>query len=114
MKFTIAPQFTIGARKFRIVFNDFLLAKMRDDASANMLEQIVRLPYKGSASGIKVTPEAQFELLLHEIEHTINVILGINASERDCTSRATLLAQALISLGLEPDFSQITEEKRVE
>ena len=112
MKFTIAPQFTIGARKFRIVFNDFLLAKMQDSASTNMIEQVVRLPYK-SIVGI-ATPETQLELLLHEMEHIANATLGVRVSERDCQSRAALLAQALTSLGLEPDLSQITEEKRVE
>ena len=104
MKLLIPPEINVGPLTFQIVFNEKLLKKMHDRASANVTEQKIRLPRETS-------DEQCFVLLIHELDHAAEDNCGIDFNEQNTCSRSSLIAQALMSMGLEPDFSQIPEEK---
>lgn len=105
MKLVIPKQISVGPLKYSIVFSDYILGKMDVRASVNLREQVIRLPEK------EVTSKARFMFLLHELDHIVNDLGGLrDVEEKEIEARVTLLAQALLSMGLEPDFSQIQKE----
>ena len=104
MNLVIPSEIQIGAIKYRIVFSDKLLKKMSDRASMNIKEEIIRLQNGCSAAQL-------FANLMHEIDHLAEDTAGISQEEQDSIARANLVAQALLSMGIEPDFSQIPEEE---
>ena len=105
MKLIIPPECKLAAFTYHIVTNDILLKKLGDRASCNIKEQIIRLPKD------TVSSEQVFVELLHELDHLIDDVLGIDTKENIRIARTNLLGQILLSLGIEPDFSQIPEEK---
>ena len=54
----------------------------------------------------------KFEHLVHEIRHQVDYLLSDpGASEAHVKAESALLAQAILSMGIEPDFSLIKKEK---
>ena len=104
MKLVIPSEIQVGAVKYRIVFSNKILEKMQDRASLNIKEEVIRLRSGCSAAQL-------FANLMHEIDHLAEDTAGISLEEQDSVSRANLVAQALLSMGIEPDFSQIPEEE---
>ncbi len=104
MKLKIPSKCQIAALSYEIVTNDFLLRKMGSRASANFKERKIRLPKDGVAA------EQLFIELVHEVLHIVDDAAGLDIHEEDVIVRANLLSQALLSLGIEPDFSEIPEE----
>ena len=105
MKVPISPQCQIAASTYDVVFSDWVLKKMDVRASCNVKEQKVRLP----KDDLKV--EQTFTRLIHELLHLVDDTAGFEVNEGDIVVRGNLLSQALLSLGIEPDFSLIPEEK---
>lgn len=104
MKLVIKPECQIGARNIRIVFSDRILDWEENRASENIKEEIIRL-HKGQSSA------ATFDSLIHEAEHIVNYLYAVNEEENYTVIHSTGLCQFLLSLGIEPDFSRILEEK---
>ena len=105
MKLVIPSECKIAAFTYSIVTNDKLLEKLEDRASCNIKEQIIRLQKK------EVKAEQIFVELLHEIDHLIDDVTGSKTDEEVRIAKTNILAQVLLSLGIEPDFSQIPEEE---
>jgi len=103
MKLVIPAVIEIGPLDISIVFSDTLMEKMNDRASCNIKEQIIRL-----RSG--TSTDQLFANLMHEVEHVVEDVAGIDTQEDNTIGRANLLAQALLSMGIEPDFSQVPIE----
>lgn len=103
MKLIILPNFQMGARTFKIRTNEKLLKELDLKAQLVDKEELVRLSLR--------SPLAMFESLMHEMLHEASYLSGENVSEDKTQPEASFLAQGLISLGIEPDFSQIPEEE---
>jgi len=104
MKLIIPPEFQMGARIFRIRFNDKVLKELDFKAQLVDKEDLVRLTHR--------SPLSMFESLIHEMFHEIAYLCGEDdAPESRIIAEANFMAQGLISLGIEPDFSQIPEEE---
>lgn len=103
MKLIIPAEFQMGARVFRIRFNGKLLAELGIKAQLVDKEELIRLAHR--------SPMSMFESLTHEIHHEAAYLCGDDdAPEGRIMAEANFMAQALISLGIEPDFSHIPEE----
>lgn len=101
----IPPQGKIGCRTFDIVSSDRILDWQGHRATESCKVEIIRL-HSGQS------PEATFETLIHEAMHIANYLYGPDdLSEKDINLYSESLTQFLLSLGLEPDFSKIPEEK---
>lgn len=100
MKFKISPKCQIGPMKFRIVFDEYLMHKMDLSAYCNSREEVICLSTGRSA-------EQTFTSLIHEIFHICNDESGNSLEEGQVVGIAYLLSQAILSLGIEPDFSEI-------
>ncbi len=108
MKLVIPNQVSIGARVFRIRWNGALLDPKSTKAELVDKEDLIRL-----APGR--TALSTFESLMHEIEHEINYLTsddGEFGSEGRISAQTNFLCQALLSIGIEPDFSKIGEEEK--
>ncbi len=105
-KFLIQPECQIGANTFKIRWGDKMLDAAHVRGGGSFKEQIIRLHTGQSAS-------ATFEALIHEIDHMVSYTFGIEADseELDVVARAAGMTQCLMSMGIEPDFSLIKEEK---
>ena len=103
MKLQIQLTVQTAGLTYNIVFNKYLLEKMDDRASCNLKEQIIRLRRD-------MSNEYLFANLIHEIDHIAEDTAGIEINENETTARANLIAQAIMSMGIEPDFSLIPEE----
>jgi hypothetical protein len=104
MKFVIPPQFHMGARTFRIKRNEKLLKELGYKAQLDDKNDLVRLSERSSLS--------MFESLLHEMLHEAHYLCGSeDAPEGKILALAGFMAQALVSMGIEPDFSLIGEEE---
>lgn len=104
MKLIIPPEFQMGARTFRIRFNDKLLKELGIKAQLVDKEDLVRLAHR--------SPVSMFESLIHEMHHEAAYLCGEDdAPEGRIVAEANFMAQGLISFGIEPDFSQIPEEE---
>lgn len=104
MKLIIPAEFQMGVRTFKIRFNDKLLKELGIKAQLVDKEDLIRLAHR--------TPLSMFESLIHEIYHETAYLGGDDEPpERRIMAEANFMAQGLISLGIEPDFSQIPEEE---
>lgn len=107
MKLKIPHEFQLGAHTFKIVWSPKLLNAAGAKGQAEYLEKhIIRLrPGRPSSH--------TFNSLLHETIHLIDFIYGPDDDILEGTTRflAGGLCQALMSLGIEPDFSDIPEEE---
>ena len=91
----------------RIRWNKELLEHANNDAEFSYRKMVIRLNPARPHSVI-------FEGLIHELRHAGDSIFGFEAKadpERVVTGESAALTQALISLGIEPDFSEIREEE---
>lgn len=104
MKLIIPPEIKMGPITLRIVKSDKLLEKLNYRSSTNVKEEIIRLSSDRSVEQI-------FAGLLHEVLHNCEDFSGIGFEEREIISISNFLAQALLSMGIEPDFSQVPEEE---
>ncbi len=104
MKLKIPPECQIGAHTFRIRWSDRWLDARGVRGHESCEDQIVRLHTGQSIS-------ATFEALIHELDHIIEYTYGLEGNEKEVITRAAGLCQCLMSLGIEPDFSQIPEEE---
>jgi len=109
MKVVIPSEVEIGANKLRIRINEKALDVADLSAQYCAYENIIRLSllYEGKA---RYMPRI-FESLIHEIIHAIDGLYLREIEERQTGALASGLAQAFLSLGIEPDFSQIPTEE---
>lgn len=105
MIFNVPPSFQMGARTFRVRVNEALLKALNYRAQLEDRNDLVRLSIRSNLS--------MFESLIHEMLHEAHYLCGEDdASEGKILSLAGFMAQGLISMGIEPDFSLIGEEER--
>lgn len=103
MKLIIPSEIKIGCVKIRIVFNEELMFKMDTIGYASTKDQTIYLSNRHKT-------DRKFGTLIHEILHICATESGAEMDESVVTGVATLMAQALVSMQIEPDFSQIPEE----
>lgn len=104
MKLIIPTELQMGVRIFKIRFNDKLLKELGLKAQVADKEDLIRLAHRSSLS--------MFESLTHEMLHEAAYLCGEDdAPERRIIAEANFMAQGLVNLGIEPDFSQIPEEE---
>ena len=103
-KLLISSECQIGCRTIRIRFSDRVLDWQEHRATENTTEEIIRLHTGQSAA-------ATFETLIHEAKHIADYLYHIEEEERNVDITSESLCQFLMSLGIEPDFSQIPEEE---
>ena len=105
VKLVIPPECQIGAHTFQIRYSDKIMEVMGTRGGCEYLEQhIIRLKTNRPAS-------ATFQTLLHEATHLITMLYNPELKEEDIWTIGAVLCQFLMSLGIEPDFSQILEEE---
>ena len=104
----IPPEVQIGAHTIRIRHNEeaMRIANLRGQMS--LPEGTIRLSFE--VEGIPRTVPQVFESLLHEFIHAIDCLYMKELEERQIMALAAGLAQVLVSIGIEPDFSQVPEE----
>jgi len=105
MKLIIPPECQIGAHTFKIRFSPKIMdIQDAKGGSEYRQEHIIRLmPGRPISS--------TFQTLVHEAIHLGDAVFGTNSiSEEVVRLLGGTLAQFLLSLGIEPDFSQIPEE----
>lgn len=109
MKLVIPSEVQIGGNKIRIRVNEKALDVAALAAQYSAYENIIRLSfiYEGKPRGIARI----YESLIHEIIHAIDGLYLRELEERQTGALASGLVQAFLSLGIEPDFSQIPEEE---
>ncbi len=105
MKLVIPPEFQIGPHLFKIRWGDKYLDIAHIRAHENCKDQIIRLHTGQSTS-------ATFETLLHEVDHIVCYLYGIEHGDEESAliARSVGFCQFLMSIGIEPDFSQVPEE----
>ncbi|MBA7499228.1 hypothetical protein ES704_01968 [subsurface metagenome] len=108
MKLIIPNEVQIGGNKIRIRISEKALDVANLSAQYSAYENIIRLSliYEGKPRSIPRILES----LIHEINHAIDGLYIRELEERQVGALASGLAQALLSIGIEPDFSQIPEE----
>jgi len=110
MKFIIPPQFQMGARTFRVRINDKLLKELNFKGQLVDREELVRLSQR--------SPLSMFESLVHEMLHEAHYLCGLDdatdAFEAKVIALSSFIAQGLVSLGIEPDFSLVPDEEDTE
>ena len=106
MKLTIPNEIQLGALKFSVRRNDFLLHKLDKSGAINSKDQMIRIAHRKA--------DMEFLILVHEALHGICDEQGITQDEGLVTAIATGFTIFLQSLGIEPDFSQIPEEVKGE
>lgn len=105
MKLVIPPQCKIGARTYKIVWwNEKMQYSARATAQGSSRDEVIRLDKEWSVV-------ANFVHLIHELKHQASYLVSADDGEDKVRSESELFAQALLSLGIEPDFSLIKEEK---
>ena len=104
MKLVIPPECQMGCRIIKIRFSDRILDWKEQRADESTKEEIIRLHTKQSDA-------ATFETLLHEAKHISNYLYNVEEKEQSVDIASEALCQFLLSLGIEPDFSQIPEEE---
>jgi len=105
MKLVIPPKCQMGVHPIRIRQSEKLLAKLDYRGSGNMKEGIIRLSFKERQL------EDIFATLIHEGLHQAGILSGLELKEEEIIPLAEFMTQFLLSLGIEPDFSQIPEEE---
>jgi len=107
MKLVIPEEIQVGAHSFKICWSSKILDLQ--EARGGMVyrkELLIRLlPNRPITQG--------FQTFLHEVLHAIdNVFVNSDElTENQVQLLAAGLAQVFASMGIEPDFSQIKEEK---
>jgi len=110
MKLIIPPECQIGAHTYKIRISEKPLAVAHLRAQVSFSEELIRLSLKEDEHVRSIT--MVFEALLHEILHVVNELYcGGEISEQQHEAIGAGMSQPLLSLGIEPDFSQIPEEK---
>jgi len=108
MKIIIPSELQIGSRKIKIRISEKALGIADLQAQASIYEDILRLSLK--YEGYCRSNAIIFENLLHEIVHFIDRLYMRELEERQVGALGSGLAQALMSMDIEPDFSQIPKE----
>lgn len=106
MKLIIPPQCQIGAHTFPIRWSPKILDMQDARGGSEYREDIIirLMPNR--------EPTSTFQTLIHEALHMGDSIFGTDSvNEEVVRLLGATLAQFLLSLGIEPDFSQIPEEK---
>lgn len=103
MKLVIPLRIQLAGISYKIVANDWLLDKMDHKAFFSSKDQKIYL-HTG------LSPEATFDCLIHEICHIASYTSGHELEEKANVGISSLLGQAFLSMGIEPDFSIIPEE----
>lgn len=115
MKVIISPECQAGHLTYKIVFNDKALQIADLRGQVDHAGQIIRLSKHGTFTttrGIPRSTAVLFEMLLHELFHIHNHLwCGGDLTEQQIEAMASGSAQSLLSLGFEPDFSQIPNEE---
>jgi len=106
MKLTIPAECQIGAHIIRIRESEKLLEKLEYRGSCNLKEQIIRLSFE------KRQLTSIFTTLIHEGLHISIQLSGLELKEGEIVAISEFLGQFLLSLGVEPDFSQIPQEEQ--
>ena len=108
VKLTIPPEFQVGCKTFRIRISNKILREIDCKGQLVDKEDLVRLASR--------SPSSMFETLIHEIMHEIIYMCALNNSpsidETSTAPMACFLAQALMSLGIEPNFDKIPNEEQ--
>jgi len=105
MKLVIPPECQIGAHTFKIRWSDQIMKVMEARGGVEYLEKLViRLKSNRPVS-------ATFQTLIHEATHLVSMLYNPDLKEEDVWTISAVLCQFLMSIGIEPDFSQIPEEE---
>lgn len=106
MKLIIPPECQIGAHTFKILWSLKILNIMECKGGAEYQERHV----------IRIRPDRPktqvFQTLLHEVIHIGDFVHNRHREEEDIGHLASTICQCLLSMGIEPDFSQIPEEDK--
>lgn len=105
----IPPECQIGGNLMRVRHNEqaMRIAELRGQMS--IPEGIIRLSFIYDNKP-RTTPQL-LESFIHEIIHAIDLLYIRELEERQVGALASGITQALLSIGIEPDFSQIPEEE---
>lgn len=110
MKLIIPPECQIGAHTYKIMINEKALEVANIRGQVSFSEEIIRLSLRHDGHSRSLT--MVFEALLHEMLHVVNQLYcGGELNEQQHEAIGAGMSQPLLSLGIEPDFSQIPEEK---
>jgi len=102
-KIKIKDKCQIINREYQIVFSKDMLRAAEARAQADHVMQVIRLAH--------LRPDVQkFEHLIHEILESIQDCLSLDFSHETIIAISPVIAQALMSLGIVIDFSQIPRE----
>ena len=108
-RIVIPPEIQLGPHTYKIRFNEKLCRAADIRSQVSHSDQIIRLD-PGRDKEMRRNTMLMDELL-HEIIHPIdNMYCSGNISEQQIEALSAGLAQALLSLGVEFDFSQIPQE----
>lgn len=104
MKLVIPPECQVVNRHYSIRFSENMLRSADARAQSDHIMQVIRLSRK--------RPDVQkLEELIHEGLESIQDCLNLELPHNTIIALSPTLAQFLLSLGIEPDFSQIPEEE---
>lgn len=101
MKWIVPPEFEMGACKYKIFRSQKVLEKLESAGHLSVSDEHILLPDKD------LSPERMLVCLFHELDHLANNTIGVDQDEREVDGRANMMAQAILSMGIEPDFSQV-------
>ncbi len=110
MKLIIPPECQIGAHTYKIRISNKALDIAELRGQVRYITQIIRI--STHTDTMPRTNSMVFDALIHEMLHPIShLFMGGELTETQIEQIATGFTQVLLSLGIEPDFSQIPEEK---
>lgn len=104
MKLVIPSECQVINRNYSIRFSENMLRAAESRAQADHIMQVIRLSRRRS-------DVQKFEELIHEGLESMHDCINLDISHDTMIALSPLLAQFLLSLGIEPDFSQIQEEE---
>lgn len=115
MKLKIPPEVQAGHITYKIVFSDKALQIADMRGQVDHAAQLIRLSKHGTNGTTRAIPRSSavlFEMLHHELIHIHNHLwCGGELTEQQIEALASGLTQSLMSLGIEPGFSEIPEEE---
>lgn len=115
IRLVIPPECQAGAHNYKIAFSDKALQIADIRAQVDHASQIIRLSRYGTNVTTRTIPRSVtvlFESFLHELLHIHNHLwCGGDLTEQLIEAISAGLSQSLLSLGIEPDFSEIPEEE---
>jgi len=100
----IPSECQIGAHTYKIRWSKARMDSANLRGESDYRDQIIRLLPGRS-------PSQTTETLIHELLHIVSIIYYADLKEKEVLPTSEGLAQALMSLGFEPDFSQIPDEE---